>query len=189
LINLKHQNRAGYISAIIPSIAFAIAFFIPGILALDYIHVLFGALWTGTDVFLGMIFLIVLSGMDNNVRANIAHRLIPMTMYFIPAVSIITPLSGFLLALREHIFKFNLFFSAVLIISFILIILTYIVIFPLTLKNYREFKRENYDTCKISRNLMNIAKIASVQFALQIVIISLMAVIVVFGGHSSIVLT
>ncbi|NOL59779.1 hypothetical protein HLB00_02880, partial [Ferroplasma acidiphilum] len=90
----------GVIVLVIPLIAFIAALIIPGILILDYIHVLFGALWTGVDVFLGLIFFIVLSGMEDKIRSDISFRLIPMLLYFIPAMSVFTPLLGFALAMR-----------------------------------------------------------------------------------------
>ena len=39
-----------------------------------------GAIWTGVDVFYGLIFYFVISSLDARTRANIAERLIPMSL-------------------------------------------------------------------------------------------------------------
>ena len=87
---MKHNAdvlKAGSISVVIPAIGLLMGLGIPGILILDYVHVLLAAIWTGTDAFLGFIFYIVISGMDDDIRYHIGKRLLPMTMFFIPAVS------------------------------------------------------------------------------------------------------
>ena len=170
-------KRAGTVSVLIPLIAFVISVLIPGILALDYVHVLLAAVWTGTDVFLGFIFFIVISGMDQDIRYRIAVRLLPMTMFFIPAVSLIVPVAGYALAVREEIFKLDPFFISILTISGILIILSFVLIFRNSLFIYRNSEPSNAGD--ISRRLGIISLAASVQLVLQIVIISLMAYIVV----------
>lgn len=166
---------------VIPIIASIIAITIPGILVLDYVHVLFGAIWTGSDIFLGMIFLIVLSGMENRIRSDIAKRLLPMTLFFIPAMTILTPLLGYALSLRESIFTLNILFTAIISISVILGLITFIVMVPSSYKIYNAFKRDKVDVDRNGTLLMRIAKMATIQMILQIVIISLMAYLVVYS--------
>ncbi|AAT42719.1 hypothetical protein [Picrophilus oshimae] len=167
--------KSGYLSLIIPLVAFIVAFLIPGILILDYVHVLLGVIWTGTDVFLGLIFFIVMSGMDDSIRFDISKRLIPMILFFIPGVSIITPLAGYELSLREHIFKFDILFILILIISLILVLLSLVFIL-----RYALFINKSVDKHAVSLKMKKISIVASIQLVLQISIISLMAYIVVF---------
>ncbi len=153
--------------------------FIGNILLIDYIHVLIGAIWTGTDVFLGLIFYIVLNGLDDNIRSRVAVRILPMTLYFIPAASVITPVLGFILSLKEGIFKLNYLFIPIIALAFILFLMSFILIFRYSMKIYVENKSKNCIT-KISGFLRAINITASVQLVIQVVIISLMAYIVVF---------
>ena len=170
----------GVIALVVPAIAFIAALIIPGILILDYVHVLFGALWTGVDVFMGLIFFIVLSGMEDKIRSDISFRLIPMLLYFIPAMSVFTPLLGFTLAMRENMFRLDYLFIAIITISIILAVVSFAVIVPAIYGIYKGFKGNNIDESRNGELLMRIAKAASLQMVLQIVIISLMAYIVVF---------
>lgn len=177
--NIEHEKVAGMISVIIPIIASIIAVLIPGILVLDYVHVLFGAIWTGSDVFLGLIFLIVLSGMENQIRSDIAKRLLPMTLFFIPIMTILTPVLGYALSIRENIFTFNFLFTAIITISILLGLLTFVWILPSSYKIYHGFTNGKVDVNRNASLLMIIAKVATFQMILQIVIMSLMAYIVV----------
>ncbi|WP_054964265.1 hypothetical protein, partial [Acidiplasma aeolicum] len=151
--------------------------FIGNILLIDYIHVLIGAIWTGADVFLGLIFYIVLNGLDDNIRSRVAVRILPMTLYFIPAASVITPVLGFILSLKEGIFKLNYLFIPIIALAFILFLMSFILIFRYSMKIYVENKSKNCNT-KISGFLRVINITASVQLVIQIIIISLMAYIV-----------
>ncbi len=179
--DIKHEIYTGVISSVLVLVVAIIAIIIPGILVLDYIHVLFGALWTGNDVFLGAIFFIVLNRMDSTIKTDVARRLIPMILFFIPIISVLTPATGIVLALRENIFKFNSFFIAILTIAGFLLILSYAIIVPYSIKIYKEFKNKEPDKNAVAKNLMLISGIAAVQFVFQVIIISLMAVIVVYG--------
>ena len=170
----------GVIALVIPAIVFIAALINPGILILDYVHVLFGALWTGIDVFLGLIFFIVLSGMEDKIRSDISFRLIPMLLYFIPAMSVFTPLLGFALAVRENIFRLDYLFIAIITISIVLALVSFAVIVPAIYSIYKGFKGNSIDESRNGELLMRIAKAASLQMVLQIVIIGLMAYIVVF---------
>ena len=91
----------------VPFVALAIAYLWGSILALDYVHVLLGAIWTGVDVFLGLLFSTVMSNAPLETRTNVAVRILPMTLFFIPSVSIAVPLAGYLLASSEGIFTLS----------------------------------------------------------------------------------
>jgi len=178
---MKHNAdvlKAGSISVVIPAIGLLMGLGLPGILILDYVHVLLAAIWTGTDAFLGFIFYIVISGMDDDIRYYIGKRLLPMTMFFIPAVSVIVPVAGYALAVREGIFSMDLFFMVILILSAVLIILSYVLILP---NAFFIYGHDESSKGLISRKLWLISITASVQLVLQIIMISLMAYIVVFS--------
>ena len=103
-----------------------------------------------------------------------------MLLYFIPAMSVFTPLLGFTLAMRENIFRLDYLFIAIITISIILAVVSFAVIVPAIYSIYTGFKSNNVDESRNGKLLMRIAKAASLQMVLQIIIISLMAYIVVF---------
>ena len=178
--DLQEETRTGLVSVIIMAIVFTAGVITPGILVLDYVHVLYGALWTGVDVFLGVIFFIVINNLDKNIKSDIAERLMPMTLYFIPAISVFTVSSGIALGIREKIIVLNPLFIGIFIIAGLLLLLTVIFVLPLSLRMYEEFLKENPSREGISKNLIKISKVAVVQLIFQVVIISLMAYIVVY---------
>lgn len=69
-----------------------------------YIHVLFGLLWTGTDVFMGAVLGPVTGGLDEEESAAVFQRLTPKTSFFLPALALATIGSGLPLADRLGFF-------------------------------------------------------------------------------------
>ncbi|EQD29793.1 conserved hypothetical protein, membrane [mine drainage metagenome] len=171
----------GTIATAIPVLIFIIAFLTSSILILDYVHVLLGALWTGIDIFLGLIFSSVIRTISKQTKVNIARGMIPMTLFFIPAVSIITPASGYVLAVRDGVFDpATPLFTAIIILGIFLVGIGFTTIVPFSWKFARELSTENPDADVISRSMNIVSKGALVQLVFQIAIISLMAYLVVF---------
>lgn len=173
--------RTGFIALAVPAIAFILAYLWGSMLVLDYIHVLIGAIWTGVDVFLGLLFTNVIKTINLETRKNIGVRMIPMTLFFIPSASIITPLAGYVLAVRAGIFSFtSSLFIAIIIVGVVLVSIGFLTIAPYSYKILREASKREIDLEKISRN-MRIVSIGSMfQLIFQVIIISLMAYIVVY---------
>ena len=65
---------------------------------LDFVHVSSSLLWTGTDLFMGLVLGPVLRRMAMPIRRDIARRLTPRTLILMPTVSIISGTSGWFLA-------------------------------------------------------------------------------------------
>jgi|YelNatPaOPRAMG01_1025707.scaffolds.fasta_scaffold03752_12 uncharacterized membrane protein len=179
--SMRNIYRTGFIALAVPAIAFVLAYLSGSMLVLDYIHVLIGAIWTGVDVFLGLLFANVIKTINLETRKNIGVRMIPMTLFFIPSASIITPLAGYVLAVKEGIFSFtSTLFIAIIIVGVILVSIGFLTIVPYSYKVAREASRKEIDLEKISRN-MRIVSIGSMfQLIFQVIIISLMAYIVVY---------
>ena len=179
--NMNAILRAGILSSLIPIGVFAGIYLYGNFLLLDYIHVLLGAIWTGVDVFYGLIFISVLSTIDYESKIHIAKRILPMTLFFIPTTSILTPLAGYFLATREGIFDiYSPIFTWVIIIGSILVILGFATILSTSIIIYRSFRNGKIDGKRISRLLIIGSRGALGQLVLQVVIISLMAYLVVF---------
>jgi len=178
---LKDIYRAGIIALVIPALAFIIAYFSNNIVILDYVHVLIGAIWTGVDVFLGLLFSNVIRTIKPETRKNIGVRMIPMTLFFIPSASIITPLAGYVLALREGIFSFSTpLFIAIIIVGLTLVSIGFLTIVPYSYGIARNISGDHPNNDRISRNMRIISLGSLLQLVFQIIIISLMAYIVVY---------
>jgi small-conductance mechanosensitive channel len=107
--------------------------------------------------------------------------MIPMTLFFIPTVSIVVPAAGYVLATREGIFSFtSSIFIAIIIIGIFLVLTGFLTIVPFSWKFSKELSSENPDEDRISKSLDIISKGALIQMLFQMAIISLMAYIVVF---------
>jgi len=66
--------------------------------ALDFFHVVGGALWTGVDLFLGLIIGPILRRMSIQARVEFSSRLMPKMLLLMPTLVIVTLAAGFQLA-------------------------------------------------------------------------------------------
>ncbi len=174
--------NAGLLAAIIPFVAVGSAFATGSILILDYVHVLLGAIWTGVDVFLGLIFTAVISSVDPETRVAISRRIMPMTLFFLPSVSIAVPAAGLGLAMKEGIFQLSSpIIVAILVVGLILVGTGFATIFPYSLKLRRIVSGGECNDTEVKSRLRIITMGALLQMTLQIAIISLMAYLVVYG--------
>ena len=173
-------SPAGITAFAVPFVALAIAYLLGSVLAMDYVHVLLGAIWTGVDVFLGLLFSTVMGNAPMETKRNVAVRILPMTLFFIPAVSIAVPLAGYLLASSEGIFNLSTWLFRAIIITGILLVGTgFATIVPQSIRIIGAING-GAGKDKISRHLKIISAGALVQMVLQIAIISLMAYMVVY---------
>jgi hypothetical protein len=178
---LKSIYRAGAIAAVLPVIVVLAAYLSGNFLFIDYVHVLLGAIWTGVDVFYGLIFYFVISSLDARTRADIAERLIPMSLFFIPSVSILTPLAGYILAVKQGIWNpYHPVFSVAIITGSILVAVGFMTIVPASALVLKEIRNASSNYERSSRLLMLGSHGALLQLALQIAMISVMAYIVVY---------
>ncbi|WP_413229592.1 hypothetical protein [Haloarcula salinisoli] len=69
-----------------------------------YVHVMAGVLWTGTDLFIGVILGPVIGGLDEEASAAVFERLTPKTAFFLPSMAFLTIATGIPLALRLGVF-------------------------------------------------------------------------------------
>jgi uncharacterized membrane protein len=180
------ENSFGYWAIIIPWVAFLVILISGSLLFLDYIHVLTGAIWTGTDIFLGLIFSRVIKTLDLKTKADVSKRILPITLYFIPSVSILTPVAGMVYALRENTFAGLSFYFivALFLTGIILVLISFLLILPSSLKikrmteNWESKDEENL--LSISSSIRRITIYAAMQLLFQIIIIGFMAYLVVF---------
>jgi len=176
------RGHLSYIlSVVVPLLAFIIAVGLGNILIIDYLHVLLGAVWIGVDVFLGLLFVSVTKTIDDLSRAHIAERMTPMTLFFIPTASVITPLLGYILSVKEGIFSFTSeLFISIIALGFVIVVISFAFILPYSYDLLRATGAESRNYGRIFRRINQISEFALIQLAFQVALISLMAYIVVF---------
>ncbi|MGB9952324.1 hypothetical protein ACOZ4F_07980 [Haloarcula marismortui] len=84
----------------VPLLAFAGALASGNIRALTYVHVMTGVLWTGIDLFMGLVLGPVLGGQEPEARADFFASFTPKMTFLMPTLATVTISGGILLALR-----------------------------------------------------------------------------------------
>lgn len=142
---------------------------------LEYFHVLSGSAWTGMDLIMGIFFAYIMRGLRNEERAEVSKRLIPVMLFFMPAIATTTITAGIYLAFAMNINIYSDYFIVVAILALSLMILGLLVFLPNELRIYLELKRGAKNISKIvSLTMLNI-RLSMVQLILQITIIVFMA--------------
>ncbi|MEM3675596.1 MAG: hypothetical protein QXV22_00910 [Thermoplasmataceae archaeon] len=178
--NMGTGHVASILCVVVPVLAGIISVALRNLLVMDYVHVLLGAIWTGTDIFLGLIFTNVLRNVNNGIQQRVMKRLLPMTLFFIPTASVVTPAVGYFLASYEGIFSLsNSIFIAIVVVGLFLVSITFAVIMPYSIIIAIKSKVPEIDS-PIQRYVRGVTAGCFVQMLFQIGIISLMAYIVVF---------
>lgn len=84
----------------IPLVALVYAVTVGPLRHLTYVHVMAGVLWTGVDLFLGLVLGPVIGGLDESEKASVFRRLTPKTTFLMPALALVTIFGGVTLAQR-----------------------------------------------------------------------------------------
>jgi hypothetical protein len=172
------QAGRGFVAAaiILPNALFILAVFSGSIRLLFYTHVLTGGAWTGFDLFMGFVFGPSLAKVGPKERAEVFKRLTPKTSFLLPMVSGVAIGSGILLANRFMILSLSNFWVLVsLIITALLTIQGFGVLFPNGIRIYLEILSDKPDIEKIGRLGLRNARLGGVQGVLQLAIIYAMA--------------
>ena len=84
----------------VPIVALAAALVSNDVRHLTYVHVMTGVLWTGIDLFIGLIVGPVIGGMDPEARAGFFRRFTPKMTFLMPVLATVTIVGGIVLARR-----------------------------------------------------------------------------------------
>jgi len=166
------------LAIIIPIAALIFALNRPTLTPLNYVHVMAGALWTGIDLFMGLILGPVLGGVGPQERANVFKRLTPKMTFFMPVIAGVTTTAGIYLAQRMGIFVLTSpKILASLIIVAILTIQGFGILLPNEIRILRQLLSDKPDIEKIGKLGMRNARLGGIQGILQLSIILVMALI------------
>jgi hypothetical protein len=84
----------------VPILALAVALATNDLRHLTYVHVMAGVLWTGIDLFMGLIVGPVVGGMDPERRAGFFRRFTPKMTFLMPVLATVTIIGGIVLSQR-----------------------------------------------------------------------------------------
>ena len=170
---------SAYLTLAVPVLALIVALLSGSLLLLDYVHVLTGGTWTGIDLFMGLVMSRVMRGLAPQSRAEIIKKLVPIMLFFMPALASVAITGGIYLVIREGL---N-FFSTPIIISLIIVGILSVQGFGLILPNevrvLLELRKANPNTEKVVKLGMRNIYFSGSQAIFQIAIIFVMAYLAV----------
>lgn len=146
---------------------------------LDFIHVMAGALWTGTDIFMGFILGPILRGLAPDQRRAVINWLTPKTLLYLPVLALTTGTGGWFLANWLGMMAIGSpdrpWVIAALVVIGILTVQGFGVLLPTSLRTYAELQKAEPDLTKIFRWNRRNNMLAGFQGVLQVGIILVMA--------------
>lgn len=146
---------------------------------LDYAHVMAGALWTGTDIFMGFFLGPLLRRLTPEQRKVVINWMTPKTLLYLPVLAATTGMAGWYLATWQGMLAAanpeRPWVLGALVMIAILTIQGFGILLPNSLRAYRELYRTAPDLDRIFRfNRFN-NPLAGVQGSVQVLIILVMA--------------
>ncbi len=146
---------------------------------LNFVHVICGVLWTGTDLFMGFVMGPILRRVDLSVRREIITRLVPKTLFLMPTLSIITGTTGWYLAKDLGFLEVPWPQFGWVAMALTLVVLMTIqgtgYLLPTNLRVCMQLRTPNPDFDKISRMMRSFFLAVALQGAMQVLTIVIMA--------------
>ncbi len=146
---------------------------------LNFVHVMAGVLWTGTDLFIGFVVGPILRRVPLEARRAMICRLTPKLLFLMPTLATITSTAGYYLARQLGYFElpYPAFWWVVgaLAIIVILTIQGLGFLLPTNLRIYFELRKPQPDGERISRMMRAYVRVVAIQGAMQVAIIVVMA--------------
>ena len=145
---------------------------------LDYAHVMAGALWTGTDIFMGFFLGPLLRRLTPEQRKAVIGWLTPRTLLYLPVLAVTTGTAGWYLATWQGMLAASSaqrpWVLAALVMIGILTVQGFGMLLPNSLRTYRELHRTVPDLDRIFRlNRFN-NLLAGIQGTVQVLILVVM---------------
>lgn len=165
-------------------VAAALAVLVAAILAgnlwfLDWVHVMSGVLWTGIDLFMGFVIGPIIRGVSIPVRKEIIIRLTPVTLFLMPALSVLTGTAGWFLAVRMGFTQLPWpqfgWIAAALVLVTLMTIQGLGYLLPTSVRVCLELRKPAPDGPKIGRMMSRFYYVVASQGVMQVTIIVVMA--------------
>jgi hypothetical protein len=142
---------------------------------LEYFHVVSGSAWTGMDLVMGIFFGYIMAGLPPKQRTEVATRLTPVMLFFMPSITSTTVTAGLYLIHPLGISISNPYLIVVGIIVIAMFVQGLGIFLPNELRVYLEIVHGAKNVEKIVRLTMINLRLSLIQLILQIVLILFMA--------------
>jgi hypothetical protein len=146
---------------------------------LDFTHVMAGALWTGTDIFMGFFVGPILRRLTPEQRKAVIGWLVPRTLLYLPVLAVTTGTAGWYMAnwldMLAPSSPDRPWVIGALVIIAILTVQGLGILLPNSLRTYRELHRPVPDLERVFRLNRRNNSLAGVQGVFQVLIILVMA--------------
>lgn len=147
--------------------------------AINFVHVICGVLWTGTDLFMGFVVGPVMRSLPPPARRAMILRLMPKTLFLLPTLAIITGTTGWyharMLGLLETPWPEYGWVLAALVIVTILTVQGFGVLLPTNLLVYFEMRKPAPNIERVGRLMRRYIYAVAFQGVMQVAIILVMA--------------
>ncbi len=165
-----------FLAIVLPVGALIFANNFGSITTLNYVHIMTGGLWTGIDLFMGLVLGPVLGGIDPKGRASVFKRLIPRMTFLMPVIAAVTITSGIQLVQQLGFFSWtDPWIVAALVIAGLLTFQGFGILLPNEIRIFQQILSDAPDIEKIARLGMRNAMFGGVQGIFQLAIIFIMA--------------
>ena len=175
----KLVSLSSILTLVVPIVALIVALLSGSLLLLTYVHVLTGGTWTGIDLFMGLVMSRVLRGLAPQNRAEIIKKLVPIMLFFMPALASVAITAGIFLAGSLGL---SLFSTPMIIAEIIVVILSvqgFLLILPNEVRVFLELRKARPNIDKVVKLGMRNIYFAGSQTIFQILIIFVMAYLAV----------
>jgi len=163
---------------VIPIGAVLVAILSANLLILNYVHIFTAILWTGIDIFMGLLLGPVLRNVSLSTRKEVISWLMPKMVFYMPTVAAVTTTAGYFLVSKMGLITLNppvvYWISAVLVIVSVMFIQGLGILLPTNLRIYFELRKDQPDMSRIQKLMKMYVKVVIIQAAMQFVIIFIM---------------
>lgn len=160
----------------IPNAVLGTALSLETLTLLGFVHVMAGGLWTGADLFMGVVIAPVMSTTEPQQRAEFFKRLIPKMTFVMPVLATVAIIGGIVLASRMGMLTAeNPWMVGAWAITLGLIILGFGVLLPNEIRIFQQLISATPDVSRIGKLGMQNAKLSGMQGGMQVLIILVMA--------------
>ncbi len=168
-----------FIMAVLCVIVMIVAIIGPSDWFLNWVHVMFGTLWTGIDLFMGFVVGPVLRTLPLETRRAVLNELIPRTLVLMPTLSIVTGTAGWFLAKRlgylEIAYPEFYWVAAALAILTVLTLQGLGILLPTNLWVYFELQKPEPNLARIGVMMRRLFRVVAIQGTMQVAMIVVMA--------------
>ena len=159
--------------------AMFIAILGPSLWFLTCVHIMFGVLWTGIDLFLGFVLGPIMRRLPLDIRRVMIGALIPRTMVLMPTLAIITGTAGYYLARRMGYMDLGYpefyWVAAALAILAVLTVQGLGILTPINIMVFLEMQKAQPDGEKVGRWMKTYVRVVASQGIMQVAMIVIMA--------------